>query len=73
MGRPLILKYIDRCIILRNWRKGTWEYTNAHIVVKIVAVVQRILECSSLEEIQNICAACKNPATVVAVHSSLLE
>lgn len=42
-------------------------------MVEIVAVGQSILECKSLVEIENICTMCKNPATVVASHSSLLE
>lgn len=41
--------------------------------MEIVAVVHSILECSSLEERQNICTVCKIPATMVAIHSSLLE
>lgn len=42
-------------------------------MAETVAVVQSILECSSSEEIQNICSMCKIPATMVAIHSSILD
>lgn len=45
---------------------------NTYVVVEILAVVQGILERSSLEEIDDICIVCKIPSTMMVIHSCLL-
>lgn len=42
-------------------------------MVEIVAGVESILDYSGLENIQNTCIVCRISATIVAIHSLLLE